>query len=76
MGIMQLIKVKTKRHIEWLAYQFTSRGPELRVVYNQMKKITRILRQHELKIANDAKIISTWALFSTGHLATAHTSPK
>ena len=29
MGIMQLIKVKTKRHREWLAYQFTSSGPEL-----------------------------------------------
>ena len=29
MGIMQLIKAKTKRHREWLAYQFTSRGPEL-----------------------------------------------
>ena len=60
MGIMQLIKVKTKRHREWLAYQFTSRGPKLRVLYNparnQVRKTTRILkRQHELKIANDVK---------------------
>ena len=60
MGIMQMIKEKTKRHREWLAYQFTSRGPELRVVYNrarnQVRKTTRTLkRQHELKIANDAK---------------------
>ena len=29
MGIMQLIKVKTKGHREWLAYQFTSSGHEL-----------------------------------------------
>ena len=60
MGIMQLIKVKTKIHREWLAYQFTSRGPELRVLYNlarnQVRKTTRILkRQHELNIAIDAK---------------------
>ena len=60
MRIMRLIKVKTKRHREWLAYQFTSRGPELRVLYNRVRnkvrKTTRILkRQHELKIANDTK---------------------
>ena len=62
MGIMQLIKVETKIHREWLAYQFTSRGPEFRVLYNrarnQVRKTTCILkRQHELNIANDAKSI-------------------
>ena len=61
-GIMQLIKVKTKRHREWLAYQFTSRGLELRVLHNrvrnQVRKTTRTLKgQHELNIANDAKHI-------------------
>ena len=55
MGIMQLIKVKTKRHTEWLSYQFTSRGPELRVLYNrernQVIKITCTLkRQHKLEL--------------------------
>ena len=76
MGIMQLIKVKTKIHREWLAYQFTSRGPELRVLYNrarnQVSKTTRILkRQHELKIANDAKSNpkAFWA-YSRAHLKT------
>ena len=75
-GIMQLIKVKTKQHREWLAYQFTSRGPELPLLYNRMwnqvMKITRTLkRQHELKIANDAKSNpkAFWA-YSRAHLIT------
>ena len=60
MGIMQLIKVKTKRHWEWLAYQLTPRDPELRVLYNrirhQVRKTTRTLKRHHVpKIANDAK---------------------
>ena len=76
MGIIQLINAKTKRHREWLAYQFTSRGPELRVlnnrVRNQVRKTTRILkRQHVLKIANDAKSNpkAFWA-YSRAHLKT------
>ena len=76
MGIMQLIKAKTKRHREWLAYQFTSRGPELRILYNrvrnQVRKTTRTLkRQHELKIASDAKSNpkAFWA-YSRAHLKT------
>ena len=76
MGIKQLIKVKTKRHREWLVCQFKSRGHELRVLYtrarNQVRKTTRILkRQHELKIANDAKsnVNEFWAC-SRAHLKT------
>ena len=76
MGIMQLIMVKTKRHREWLAYQFTSRGPELRVLYNrarnQVRKTTRILkRQHKLKITNYANSNSkAYWVYSRAHLKT------
>ena len=41
MGIIQLIKEKTKRHWEWLAYQFTSRGSEFRVLYNRVRNQVR-----------------------------------
>ena len=65
---MQLIKLKTKRHRECLAYhyQFTSRGPELRVLYNRMRKTTRTL-----KIANDAKSNpKAFRTYSRAHLKT------
>ena len=75
MGIMQLIKIKTKRHREWLAYQFTSRGPELRVLYNRVRNQVRktpptLKRLHELKIANDAFSKKVFWAYSRAHLKT------